>query len=495
MPFIIQHDGDYLELMFTDEQQQEIDSKLLQPSYTQININGINKSKFTHYDILCKSPHIVIIDCLIDLSQLKGEYANVSLEQCECQGQFTSQCLIKTLVVFDVTLQVRQMLKLDLDYFFCYIELNDSFDYHNCNQFKCQHLRELNISNQTVHLSSLKGNWDDLTFTNCEFIDYTFQDFQVENVYVTVSQQHSKNNLLHLFNITCGHLYVYFNDFSLDCPIILQFPKSIAKQISAYVKNCACDIGTIHGKWNTLRFTDCVLSGSADSLEFLSTNIVITNNKYIDLSALNGIRANLVVHLINQQVNLDLIQRIKVKQLTLEKCQLELSSSVFLSKAILINCECEILGVGQIRAVELIINNCNEELFNIIQAETLTVHNSKLSVLNAKEVSMSGSHLQCIQNNTVTKLHLNDCKLFNFSCLKFRQLNTFSGNFGEQNQSKMAIHRFLGFKLQNQNQVGKYEAKINFQEKKNGTKRKFNRILVSVECVLEWIIQLQIANE
>ncbi|CAL5997659.1 Hypothetical_protein [Hexamita inflata] len=494
MPFIIQHNDHYLELMFTDEQQQEIDSKLLQSSYTQININGINKSIFTYYDILCRSPHIVIIDCLIDLSQLKGEFSNFSLEQCECQGQFSSQCQIETLIVVDVTLQIRQMLKLDLDQFFCYIELNDSFDYHNCNQLKCQHLRELVISNSIVHLSSLKGNWDDLILSNCEIIDYTFEDFQVENVYVTVTQQHNENNQLHLFNITCGHLYVYFNDFSLDCPVILQFPKSIAKQKSAYVKNCACDISTIHGKWNTLCFTDCVLSGSPDSLEFLSTNIVVTNNKYIDLSALNGIRANLFVHLINQQVNLDLIQQIKTKQLTLEKCQLELSSSVFLSKVILTNCD--ILGVGQIQATEYIINNCNEDVFNSIQAETLTVHNSKVSVLNAKEVSMFSSLLQCQFNTQVTKLNINDCKLFQFSCLKFRKLTTFSGNFGEQNQqAERAIHRFLRFKLQNQNQLVKNETIINFQENKNCTKHKFNLILVSLECVLKWIIQLQIAKE
>ncbi|CAL6081321.1 Hypothetical_protein [Hexamita inflata] len=493
MPFIIQHNSDYLELMFTEEQQHEIDLNLLQSSYTQININGRNKSNFTQKNVLCKSPHVVIIDCQIDLSQLTGDFKYVSLEQCECIGEFTSQCKIGTLTIFDVTIQVKQMLKLDVNYFFCYIEQNNSFDYHNCNQLKCKYLRELNISNQTVHLSSLRGHWDDLTFINCEFID-TFEDFHVENVYVTVSQQHSKNNLLHLFNITCGHLCVYFNDFSLDCPIILQFPKSIAKQKSACVKNCACDIGTIHGKWNTLNFTDCVLSGSPDSLEFLSTNIAITNNKYIDLSALNGIRANLVVHLINQQVNLDLIQLIQTKKIIFEKCQLELSSSVFLSKVILTYCE--VLGVGQIQAVEFIINNCNEELFKNIQAETLTVHNSKLSVLNAKEVSMSNSQLQCQYNNQVTKLHLNDCKLFNFSCLKFSQLKTLNGSFGEPNQTaERAIHRFLQFKMQNQNKIVKYEEKIYFQEKKNGTKRQFNRILISMECILQWIIQLQIANE
>ncbi|CAL5997691.1 Hypothetical_protein [Hexamita inflata] len=452
MPFVIQHDGDYLELMYTDEGQEEIDSNQLQSSYTQININGLHKSSFTQKGIICKTQHIVIIDCLIDLSQLIGDFTYVSLEQCKCSGEFTSQCKIGTLTIFDATLQVKQMLKLNQHYFFCYIEQNNSFDYHNCNQLKCQYLRELNISNQTVHLSSLRGKWDDLTFTNCEFIDYTFQDFQVENVYVTVTQQHNENNQLHLFNITCGHLYVHFNDFSLDCPVILQFPKSIAKQKSAYVKNCACDINTIHGKWNTLNFTDCVLSGSPDSLEFLSTNIVVTNNKYIDLSALNGIRANLVVHLINQQVNLDLIQQIKTKQLTLEKCQLELSSSVFLSKVILTNCD--ILGVGQIQAAEFIINNCYEDVFNSIQAETLTVHNSKVSVLNAKEVSMFSSLLQCQFNTQVTKLNINDCKLFQFSCLKFRQLTTFTGNFGERNQqAERAIHRFLRFKLQNQNQL------------------------------------------
>ncbi|CAL6005290.1 Hypothetical_protein [Hexamita inflata] len=109
---------------------------------------------------------------------------------------------------------------------------------------------------------------------------------------------------------------------------------------------------------------------------------------------------------------------------------------------------------------------------------------------------MFSSLLQCQFNTQVTKLNINDCKLFQFSCLKFRKLTTFSGNFGERNQqAERAIHRFLRFKLQNQNQLVKKEAIINFQEKKNGTKRKFNRILIGMECVLQWIILLQIANE
>ncbi|CAL6005272.1 Hypothetical_protein [Hexamita inflata] len=109
---------------------------------------------------------------------------------------------------------------------------------------------------------------------------------------------------------------------------------------------------------------------------------------------------------------------------------------------------------------------------------------------------MFSSLLQCQFNTQVTKLNLNDCKLFQFSCLKFRQLTTFTGNFGERNQqAERAMHRFLRFKLQNQNQLVKNETIINFQENKNGMKRKFNRILIGMECVLKWIIQLQIAKE
>ncbi|CAL6092894.1 Hypothetical_protein [Hexamita inflata] len=246
---------------------------------------------------------------------------------------------------------------------YCYIELNNIFDYQNCYQLKCQYLKELGITNQVVNFSNLKGKLDELSFDNCEFTNYVSDDFQVENVYVTITQQHCKNNILSLYNINCDHLYVYFNDFS-NYPVILKFPKS--KQKSAFFKNCICDISVLRGKWNTLNFIDCILSRSPNK-QIVSTKIVITNTKYFDLQALDEIKANLIMYLTNQCVNLDLI---KPNELSLENCELQLNLRVIINKISIT--ECDIHGSGQIYAKEIIIKMCKPEIFKKIYTESLT---------------------------------------------------------------------------------------------------------------------------
>ncbi|CAL5997693.1 Hypothetical_protein [Hexamita inflata] len=517
MPFVIQNNNNRMELQYCDDEQQNIDIGALQSSYTQIHVYGFD-NQFPHYDILSKSQHIEMNDCGVDLNELRGEYSYLSLEQCKCSGEFTSQCKIGTLIVFDTTLLVQQMLSAEFNDIYCYIEQNNSFDYHNCNQLKCQHLRELNINNQVVKSSCFRGQWSDLTLTNCEFIDYTFEDFQVDNASIMVTQQNYTDNLLKLFNINCGILYVCFQDFSLDCPINLQLPKSITHKKTALIKNCACDLSAINGKWDSISFTNCVLLGSPDSLkfvetikvtnkfidlkalcssesssEFIRTKIVVKNTKQLNLSALQGIKAYLVINLQDQSVNLNLLSQIKPQDLTLENCTIELSQDITLSKITLI--ECEISGQHQIQANDIIITRC-ENLFNQIQAENLTVHDSKVNFLNAKSVSLFNSELKGELNDQVTSLQLRNCKLIQFCCLKYKQLGQFTGDFGERDfKTTAAIAQYINAKRDERIKKGRKQFLIDNQRSKYWGKCNFNRILIALELILERKIQLQLGNE
>ncbi|CAL6081319.1 Hypothetical_protein [Hexamita inflata] len=518
MPFVIQTNNNRLELQYCDDEQQNIDIDALQSSYAQIHVNGFD-NQFPHYDILCKSQHIEMYDCGVDLNELRGEYTYLLFEQCKCSGEFTSQCKIGSLIIFDTTLLVQQMLSAQFNDIYCYIEHNNSFDYHNCYQLKCQSFKELSISNQVVTLSKLIGKCEDLSLTNCEFIDYTFEDFQVENVFLTITQQNYTDNLLKRININCGILHVFFQDFSIDCPIILQFPKSIAYQKSAKIKNCACDLSAINEKWDSICFTDCVLLGSLNSLkfvdtikvinkfvdlqslcslensssEFISTKIVVNNTKQFDLSALHGIKAYLVISLQDQIVNLNLLSQIRPQDLTLEKCQIELTQDITLSKITLI--DCEISGNHQIKANDIIITRC-ESMFDKIQADNLTVHGSKVTFLNAKSVTLFNSELKCELNDQVTSLQLRKCKLIQFSCLKYKQLEQFMGNFDERDQTTAAaIAQYIKAKRDEGVRKARKKFLIENQRSKYWCKWNFNRILIATELILERKIYLQLANE
>ncbi|CAL6030744.1 Hypothetical_protein [Hexamita inflata] len=147
---------------------------------------------------------------------------------------------------------------------------------------------QLFIINQVVKLNRLR-NWKDLYINNCNLEEYVTEDFEAEQVFLTVSKQGYENNLQHIKNLACKSLNVSFFDFGYEENIVLQVPKNIAKNKCASFVNCACDLSQIQGRWNSLRFTDCVLTGSQDisDSEFVSTKILVVNNKSFDLSVFN----------------------------------------------------------------------------------------------------------------------------------------------------------------------------------------------------------------
>ncbi|CAL6081881.1 Hypothetical_protein [Hexamita inflata] len=337
----------------------------------------------------------------------------------------------------------------------------------------------------------MNGNWETVEFFNCNFEGF-FEDFRAGNISVTLSKENHYNNLQHLLNLVCGDLQIYASNFQ----ITLQIPNIIGRK-TVNLRNCICDLSCVKGKWNTLNFINCALTGLPNQQEFKNAKLMISNCISLDLSVFQQLQTQLYIKLQKQNVDLRIFMQIPT-ELSLQQCEVISYNSSKWNKISFVDCEFQ--GKGIIAAKEMTING---KLFQNIIAEHLNVNNSFITVINCKTINIKNSTIKILKDmNLVKSIQIIKCELDKFSILKFPNLEQFTLECDysynkDQNSTNMAIQKYLVFKIENKLKYNCTKKNMSEVFLRNIQRKDYNKQLIAtVQCVMQSIIKhILCANE
>ncbi|CAL6037380.1 Hypothetical_protein [Hexamita inflata] len=499
MPFRIQTNNSSLELVWSNNDKDGIDVQELKDIYTSIDIQG--DSNYLDYQILnryTRSEVLQITDCTIDLSNIQGHMNHVSLIQCQCINDFPKECIITDLNIEDSRIQTQQLQNLEISFLNVTITSLSIFDFYNSNQLKCK-LNKLSFTGQTVDLSTLSGEWTQISFNDCEFIgEVDNKRLKVLNVRLKITESRYKNNLSCLESLKCNSFNIsqvkHEEYYKID--IVMPNDNKNKKYMTAILNMCICDLNCIRGPWATIEFNNCIFEVKQMEYRniFANTTIkVILDNTcpIVNYAALCGLKCNLTISLNNILVDFNQVRKCKPEQLILRQCSFNIEELVGTWRTLNMY-YCQIQGSEQIlpksiKAQKMVIYDIKSDLCRFFDTKSLTLFKagsitqfpdtSKLCLIYS---TLSTSDV----NNNIKYLSLLNVKLVKFSILSFPKLigidlNYFSFN-KEQNIIRTAIIEYIRFKKKSTNALKQRLHRIRYQESRIQIKR--TRIQKEYEC-------------
>ncbi|CAL6036862.1 Hypothetical_protein [Hexamita inflata] len=474
MPFVIIENGQNLEIAWSDDKNaQNIDANILNESYKKITVEGYDNIEFTDCQIFNRTKSLGITGCTVDLSKIYGSINYLNFNKCKCINSFSNQCSIASLYLFDVELQVSQLIQVKVNKLQVIVSDEAQFDYQNCYLLQCN-LHSLTLTNQQVNLNIIQGTWDSVIFQNSQLIGQVDNNlFKVKFVDVIITEQNCSNNQQSLESLACDqfNLSQLYEDNYQQFDLFMTNQSKQKKQMYAQFKKCFCDLSLIQGSWNNISFHNCMLIGNPKNYkqqQFSNTNISITLDQHspeIDLSPLHGIACKVSITLNNVQVDLSSVAKCKPFQLNLKDCNLDCAQLVGNWNILnIFNCEFKQtndLITASIIAEKIIVSNVDSKLLDYFSTKVLEISQLKQPLLkfpNVNQLIVKQSAINMQQpNDTVQQLQLINANLIKFSILNVNYLQLIDLNSIQKHHTdfntKQKILSYLQFQKKNKGTI------------------------------------------
>ncbi|CAL6103406.1 Hypothetical_protein [Hexamita inflata] len=477
MPFEVATNTSHLEIRWSYESNaQTIDFLQLKNQYSFICIQGTNNEYFENYDIISRTQALDISKCTIDVAKIDGNMGIISLNNCICKNNFTTDCRTFRLDIIDSQIKIQQLLNLKIEILTVQVSSHLQLDYYNCCNLNCG-LNCLTLININIDLQQLNGTWNTIKLDNCIFsgqIDNS--KLKVSTLELVVTEQHYANNFEYIDKLQCFQFYLANNKTITQQSINLASLQNSNKQkqlLYAYLENTICDLSAISDIWTSIRFTNCTIQCDAHSscAKFSNTNIEITQNEH---------------HNQNYLLDFKIFQQFKPKELTLKQLSINLEelegswNSLSLQQCSFINNKTN----GTVRAAKILISHSNQDVYSYFSSDTIIISQCQVnSYPNATKLEIHSSTINITQpNHTIQSLFLFNVKLQRFSILDLRALQSIDLNSIQKSsplyRTREAIINFLRYKKKNRNIVKQRLQRVEYERKLKLPKEILNKQLV-----------------
>ncbi|CAL5997673.1 Hypothetical_protein [Hexamita inflata] len=390
MSFIIIDEQDQsLEIQWSDDENViPINTHELQDSYNYINIKGATYNLFGLYDIINKTQSLEIANCTVDLSKMTRRFDCISFTNCKCLNYFSNECSTSTLSLIDTSIQISQLLKLQIGYLRYEYQSMDRTDFYNFNLLQCN-LDSLILTKQSINLSQLKGKWNEIIFENCILsgsIDNKL--LIVAKADIIIVEQNYQNCFDSLQSLQCKEFSVSIQSSNNNQEIDLGYMSNNQKQklrMNLCIEHKTCDLNDVKDIWESILFLNCVLRGTPSCVlnntiieaQFDEKRLMIDRDVYLEILKVNFIK----------------IQLCKPLQLRIHNCPIDLSMLVgYWNSISFVFCTCyntsQIIP-GSIRAQQLFINGMSTEICNYVDANIIQL------VETTNQINYSGGPSKC----------------------------------------------------------------------------------------------------
>ncbi|CAL6036984.1 Hypothetical_protein [Hexamita inflata] len=256
--FVITESRQQLTLNWTPgDIQGHLNQNLIKPHYQEIHINGLKNSYsvFADYSILSRAKTLYLTNCLLDLSQIQGEFECVHLVDCECVNDFVN-CKSNDLRVQHSLISTQQIQKLENNIY-------------------------LTVTDCDIDLSFFYGYFASISLNQCK-ISQTAQNLKVKYVYISDCSFNTES----LESIDCETLQISGKQKYIVLPL-----NSKAARKLANLKGCTLDLSGVAENWTELKCDECKLQRVDNDIQqnqSHSTNLQLYNCKLSDYSLFVG---------------------------------------------------------------------------------------------------------------------------------------------------------------------------------------------------------------
>ncbi|CAL6081383.1 Hypothetical_protein [Hexamita inflata] len=457
MPFIIKTNESYLELEWSDDQSlQQLNIQNLSENYSYIDVVG-PQIDFYYYELLKKTQSLHISGLKIDLSQIKWRIEYVTLVNCICVNNFTTECIISQLYLDDAQIQVEQLKNLRINLLNVNVTKNNRFDYFNCHLLHCKQFNQLTLTEQKVDLDKIQCCWTSIQYDDCVFNgQVNKQAFNHKNISVKITEITQNNNFDQLDNIICDQFNLQVNGSIENGFLNLQL-KNLNKQkriMSVQIHNSICDLEKIYISCQNIQFYNCLLKGDATTYQsrFSESSIEVKMDqlcKNVDFQALIGINTTLNIILTHVKANFNHVLMCKPRLLQIFDCEINLNELVGNWDILQINnCQLTDFVCPQNYCVvskKLIILDFDYKFCKCFNTKWFILTNTCVdgSFPNVNQLEIRQSTVNITHtNNTISHLTLSNVYLKRFSLLNLQKLETIDLNSIQKTKHLLKLRKW-----------------------------------------------------